>query len=229
MNQHIKMKCLPESEQPYEKYAKYGVEQLSDAELLAILIRNGTKDLSSLDVARNFLMMRHGNLMNLFSLSHNELLQIPGIGNVKAMELKALAELSKRIAKTESGFELRLDSPSSIAKYYMELRYLPHEVLVVAVFDSKCHFLGDERVSVGSTSYTYVSPKDILRSVLMLHGATFVVLHNHPSGDATPSLDDKRITMRIKECAELMDLTFSDHIIIGDNQYFSFLEHQLLN
>lgn len=223
------MKHLPESEQPYEKYFKYGCEHLSDAELLAILLKSGTKDRNSLDVARSLLSDRHGNLLNLYALSHKELLKIPGIGNVKAMELKVIAELSKRIEKTNSGFQMKLDSPSSIAKYFMDLRHLPHEVLMVAMFDSKCHFIGDARLSVGSTSYAYVSPKDIMREVLMHQATTFVLIHNHPSGDPSASSDDLRVTRRVMDCAKLMDLAFADHIIIGDNTYFSFLENHLLN
>lgn len=230
MSEHFTMKNLPESERPYEKYMLYGEESLSDAELLAIILKSGTKDSNSLDLARAILNGNHNNLLNLYDLSYRELMQYSGIGHVKAIQLKAVAELSRRIARTNSGYRLKMDKPETIADYYMEqLRHSKQELLMCAFFDSKNNFLGDVVVSKGAVNYAYVSPRDVFRYAFEYEAVMFILLHNHPSGDATPSDDDLRITRRIEKGAQILQLDFVDHIIIGDNQYFSFKENQLIN
>ncbi len=229
MSEHFTMKNLPESERPYEKYLLYGEESLSDAELLAIILKSGTKEANSLDIARLLLHGNHNNLLNLYDLSYKQLTQIPGIGQVKAIQLKAVAELSKRIARTQSGYQLRMDKPETIADYYMEqLRHLKEEQLICAFFDSKCNFLGDVMVSKGSVNYAYVSPRDIFRYAFDYGAVLIILLHNHPSGDPYPSEDDIRITRRVEKGAGILELQLVDHIIIGDNRYFSFKENELL-
>ncbi len=230
MSNHTILKKLPESERPYEKFLMYGVDYLSDAELLAIIVKSGTKDANSLDVAREILSKGQGNLLNLYEFSYEELKKINGIGKVKAIQLKAVAELSKRIARTNSGYHINMREPASIADFYMEqMRHYTKEVLIGAFFDAKCNFLGDAQISVGSTSYAYVSPKDIFRIALEKNAVQLVLLHNHPSGDPTPSHDDIRVTMRLKECSTMLGIQFADHIIIGDNRYYSFFEERTLN
>ncbi len=227
MSKHFTMKNLPESERPYEKFEKYGMESLSDAELLAIIIKSGTTKENSVDIARNILQGNHNNLLNLYDLSYHDLMKYPGIGSIKAIQLKSIAELSKRISRTRSGYDLRLDNPASIADYYMEtLRHRKEEVLICAFFDSKCHFIGDSVISKGSVNFAYVSPRDIFRHVLDYEAVQFVMLHNHPSGDPTPSNDDVQITYRIHKGAQILELNMIDHIIIGDNRYYSFHENE---
>ena len=227
MSKHNSIKNLPESERPYEKLLSEGAEYLSDAELLAVIIKNGTKEENSLRIAEKILQGNHKNLLNLYDLSLRELMQFSGIGTVKAIQLKAVAELSKRIAKTSSGYQLKMDTPSTIANYYMEqLRHKKEEVLLCAFFDSKCKFLGDALVSKGSVNYAYVSPRDIFYQAFDHKAVLFIILHNHPSGDPTPSEDDLRITRRIQKGAQILELEMVDHIIIGDNKYYSFKEHQ---
>jgi DNA repair protein RadC len=225
MLEHIILKNLPESERPYEKLLKSGAESLSDAELLAIILKTGTRNETSIEIARKLLCRKHYNLLNLYDCNLNELMQIPGIGKVKAIQLKAVAELSKRIAKTQSGYSLQLNMPSTIAAYYMEqMRHQKKELLMCAFFDSKCKFLGDSVISVGSVNYAYVSPRDVFIKALEFGAVLFILLHNHPSGDPFPSEDDIKITHRIKKGAEILELELVDHIIIGDNQYYSFKE-----
>lgn len=229
MSEHFTMKSLPESERPYEKYLLYGEESLSDAELLAIILKSGTKDANSLDIARRILNGNHNNLLNLYDLSCKELMQFSGIGQVKAIQLKAVAELSKRIARTKSGYQLRMNKPETIAAYYMEqLRHLKEEQLICAFFDSKCNFLGDAMISKGSVNYAYVSPRDIFRYAFEYEAVLIILLHNHPSGDPAPSEDDIRITHRVEKGADILELQLVDHIIIGDKNYFSFKENKLL-
>lgn len=223
------MKNLPESERPYERFRTLGAEALSDAELLAIILKTGTKDYTALDLARSLLSKCQGNLLNLYELGFEQLLDLNGIGPVKATQLKAIAELSKRIAKTQRGYKLSMNSPSSIADYYMEdLRHRREEVFMAAFFDSKCKFLGDSLISSGSVSYAYVSPAELFRKALLCNAVMLVVLHNHPSGDPKPSEEDKNLTLQIKTGAQLLGLTLADHIVIGDHRYFSFRENQLL-
>lgn len=229
MKHHTTVKELPESERPYEKFSKMGTSALSDADLLAIILKSGTKEQSSLDLARQLLSDYHGNLLNLYDLSYEKLLEFPGIGPVKAMQLKAVAELSLRIAETRSGYCLCLDSPLSIADYYMEqLRHRKEEQFVCAYFDNRCHFLGDDVLSVGDVSQTVVSPRDIFMKALARHAVSIVVLHNHPAGDPSPSAEDREVTLRLRECSELLGIMLTDHIIIGDNCYFSFHESGIL-
>ena len=140
---HISMKNLPESERPYERFQILGAEALSDAELLAIILKTGTKDYTALDLARDLLSECQGNLLNLYEIGYEQLLERRGIGPVKATQLKAIAELSKRIARTGRGYHLSMNCPSSIADYYMEeLRHRREEAFMAAFFDSKCKFLG---------------------------------------------------------------------------------------
>ena len=229
MSEHFTMKNLPESERPYEKYLLYGEESLSDAELLAIILKTGTKEANSLDIAREILTGNHNNLLNLYDLSYHDLLQFSGIGNVKAIQLKAIAELARRIAKTSSGYQLKMNNPNSVANYYMEqLRHLKQEQLVCAFFDAKSNFLGDAVISKGAVNYAYVSPREIFRYAFDYEAVMIILLHNHPSGDPSPSEDDIQITSRINKGAQILQLELVDHIIIGDNKYFSFKESELI-
>ena len=227
MSKHFTMKTLPESERPYEKFLKYGEESLSDAELLAIIIKSGTAKATSVEIARAILQGNHNNLLNLYDLSYRDLMKYPGIGSIKAIQLKAIAELSKRISRTNSGYCLALNSPRSIAEYYMEsLRHRKEELLICAFFDSKCHFLGDATISKGSVNFAYVSPRDIFRYAFDFEAVQLVIIHNHPSGEPTPSNDDIQITNRIHKGAQILELKLIDHIIIGDNRYYSFYENE---
>lgn len=226
---HITVKDLPESERPYERFRNLGPEALSDAELLAIILKTGTRNLTSMELARNLLSRCQGNLLNLYELSHEQLMETKGIGTVKAIQLKAVAELSRRIARTDRGYRLSLNSPSSIADYYMEeMRHRRKEAFVGAFFDAKCKFLGDSVISTGSVSQTFVSPMELFRKALMCSAVMIVILHNHPSGDPAPSEEDRKITRQVEKGAQLLGLTLADHIVIGDNRYYSFRENHML-
>lgn len=226
---HIAVKNLPESERPYERFRNLGPKALSDAELLAIILKTGTRNLTSMELARELLSRCQGNLLNLYELSYEQLLEIRGIGKVKAIQLKAVAELSRRIARTDRGYRLSLGSPASIADYYMEeMRHRRKEVFVGAFFDAKCKFLGDSVIATGSVSQAFVSPMELFRKALMRSAVMIVILHNHPSGDPAPSEEDIQLTRRVEKGAQLLGLTLADHIVIGDNRYYSFRENHML-
>ena len=229
MYTHITMKEMPESEKPYEKCINYGAQELSDAELLAVILRTGTRQFTSLQTAQRLLYGREGNLLNLISMTMEEMQNIPGIGQVKAAQMKCVAELAVRIARTQRAVKISLNQPESVAGYYMEtLRHESKEKLLLAMFDAKCNLLGDEVISVGTVKNSLVSPREIFLKALQCKAVHIVLLHNHPSGDPTPSGADKRVTKRIAACGEMMDIALADHIIIGDNNYISFREKGLL-
>ena len=223
MISHKTIKELPVSERPYEKFMTFGVDALSDADLLAVILKTGTKNKSSLDIAHSILQGHHGNLLNLYEVSFDEFLKIEGIGKIKAIQLKCIAELSKRIARTNSGYSLSLDNPKSVAEYYMEnLRHNKNEHFICAYFDIKNHFLGDCDLAVGSYNCAYVEEREILRIGLEKRASAIILIHNHPSGDCTPSQADVDMTEQIAQKVKYFGFNLRDHIIIGDNRYFSF-------
>ena len=230
MNHHLTVKELPESEKPYEKCLRYGAEYLSDAELLAVIIRSGTAKRNSIDVAQDILNRKGKSILNLYHLSLKELMGIPGIGKVKAVQLKCLAEINKRMTRATRLKEVRLDSARSVAAYYMEeLRHEDREKLILCMFDSQCTLLGEELISIGTVNASLVSPREIFQRALMNQAVYIILLHNHPSGVPMPSMQDKLVTRRVQECGEMLGVHLSDHIIIGDNKYFSFKEENLLH
>ncbi|MFG6384063.1 MAG: DNA repair protein RadC [Lachnospiraceae bacterium] len=229
MNTHITMKEMPESEQPVEKCFRYGAQVLSDAELLAVILRSGTKSMTALQLAQLFLSQKDKNLLNLNRMQMEEMLKIPGIGQVKAVQLKCIAELARRITKTSRIQNVTLNDPKSIADYYMEhLRHETKEKLLLSMFDAKSSLLGDEIISVGTVTNSLVSPREIYLKALEYKSVHIVLLHNHPSGDPEPSEADINVTMRVMECGVILGITLADHIIIGDNKYISFRENGLL-
>ena len=229
MNIHITMKDMPESEQPCEKCNRYGARYLSDAELLAVILRVGTKELTALQLAQTFLAQKNKNLLNLFYMKSEEMMKIPGIGPVKAAQLRCVAELSNRIAQTSREKDVCLSEPISVASYFMEtLRHEPIEYLVLAMFDAKSNLLGDEIISIGTVNHSLVSPREIFLKALEYEAVHIVLLHNHPSGDPSPSEADIDVTMRVMESGDILGIALADHIIIGDNRYMSFRENGLL-
>jgi len=227
MTQHITAKELPLSERPYEKCLLAGPKALSDAELLAVILESGSRGTNVVSLAQQILQAGGRDLLNLYQLSVEELMCFPGIGEVKAIRLKCVAELSRRIAQTDRRERVCLQNAGSVASYYMErLRHEPKEQLLVSMFDMKCHLLGDAVIATGSARAVHCSPRDIFLQVLEKKAVAFILLHNHPSGDPHPSREDLVLTRRIKDCGELMDVELSDHIIIGDNSYYSFRENK---
>ena len=230
MQKHLTVKELPDSEKPYEKCLQCGPEYLSDAELLAVFIRTGIKGATSIELAQQILAGGRRNLLNLYYYNYKTLMQIPGIGEVKAVQLKCIAEISKRIANTVRIQKTVFDQPYSVADFYMErLRHENREAFIVCMLDSKCHYLGDSILSVGSVSASLASPREVFIQALQAQAVSIIILHNPPSGDPAPSREDRLVTQRIAECGRMLEIRLSDHIIIGDNKYYSFREKGLLD
>ncbi len=229
MQKHLTVKELPSSEKPYEKCLQYGPGYLSDAELLAVIFRTGTRGSTSVELAQQVLAEGNGNLLNLYDYSIERLLKINGIGKTKAVQLKCIAEISRRIAATKRRRTLCFRNPASIAEYYMEsYRHEKKEHFVVCMFDSKCHFLGDSTISIGSVNASLVSPREVFLKALQAEAVYIILLHNHPSGQPEPSREDAYVTERIADCGKMLQIELNDHIIIGDNNYYSFRENGLL-
>ncbi len=231
MSTGLKIKELPKMERPYEKCERLGPGVLSDAELLAVIIKSGTAGESSVSIATRILSTEaeENSLLGLFHLSLDQLMEIRGIGKVKAIQLKCVAELASRMSKQKAKERLLLDHPQSIADYFMEeLRHKEQEHMVIAFFDTKNRLIGEKTLTIGTVNASLVSPREIFVEALNRRAVCIVLLHNHPSGDVTPSREDRRVTRQVYEAGEMLGISVLDHIIIGDQSYFSFREEGLL-
>lgn len=229
MQKNMTVKELPDTERPYEKCLMYGADALTDAELISVIIRTGSRGERCVDLAHRILNAGPDGLLNLLQLDVKQLTKIHGIGNVKAVQLKCVGELAKRIASTRRRQQVVLESPESIASYYMErMRHEVQEILMLAMFDSKSMLIGEKVISVGTSNAALISPREIYRTALQEQAVYIVILHNHPSGNPEPSREDVQVTRKIKQSGEILDILLMDHIIIGDNRYFSFREQDIL-
>lgn len=228
---HLTLKELPVSERPYEKCEQYGAKFLSDAELIAVIIKSGSKGERSIEVANHVLNYSKDmpGLQGLNYLTLEDLMTIRGIGKVKAIQLLCVAELTKRMARQQRGMSPCFSSPEMIADYYMqEMRCLEYEQTILVLLDTKCHRMKDFVISKGTVNSSLIEPREVLITALKNKAVQVVLLHNHPSGDITPSNADVRITKRLKVAFDVIGIPLLDHIIIGDNSYMSFQEQGLL-
>lgn len=224
----MKIKELPLSERPYEKLEKYGAESLSNAELLAIIIKTGTKEESSISIAQRILNLNKNvetkNLRFLQEIAIEEFMQIKGIGKVKALQLKAIGELTKRISRPIDNKKSIIRTPKDVANLLMpELKYEKREVAKVLIMNIKNVVLRIVDISLGGSNFACIEPKDVLVEAIKMQAPKIILIHNHPSGDVTPSQSDYRVTDRIFDAAQLLGIELLDHIILGDENYESLL------
>lgn len=213
---------------PYEKFLRFGPENLTESELLAIILRTGTKDNSALELAGQVLALakypREG-LLGLYDVTLEELMSIKGIGEVKAIKLKCLTELSMRINRATAKQNLCFTNPKTVADYFMEkLRHRDTECVMLVCLDSKGQLIQEKKLSDGSVNMSLISPREIFLEALHCKAVSIILVHNHPSGDPTPSRTDRELTENVRVLGEKMDIPLLDHIIIGDNRYTSFRE-----
>ena len=231
MNSHT-MKQLPEEERPYEKCLAYGPEVLTDSELLAVILRSGTRGISSVALASQILEAGAGGeqgLLGIHRLSMGELMEFRGIGQVKAVQIKCIGELSKRIASVSAKKLLDFQNPETIADYYMEqMRHEEQEIMICMMLNTKNQLLGETVISRGTVNASLVSPRDLILAAFRFRAVFIIIVHNHPSGDPMPSRDDLDITKRIQAACSLVDIPLLDHIIIGDQRYISFRQEGML-
>lgn len=222
------IKELPENERPQERLYRYGAEALSNSELLAIILRTGNRNQNVVALSSKIIKQR-GGLNGLLSTSFEEYLKISGVGNAKASQLMALSELSKRFKSYKSGDEYKINSPESAAYYVMEeLRYLKQEILKVLFLDIKNKVIYEKNITVGTLDSSLVHPREVFKEAIIKNSAGIILIHNHPSGDPTPSKEDIEVTRRIAKCGEVIGIKLVDHIIIGDGIFISLKQKEVI-
>lgn len=221
---------MPEAERPYEKCEKMGAEALTDVELLAILLRTGTRGENALCLARRILYHAgETGILGIHQFSRERLLKIKGIGKVKAIQISCISELAKRLAKASRSDMLSFSQPETIARYYMEdLRHEKQEIMKLLMLNSKARLIGEVNVSKGTVNSSLITPRELFIEALQKNAVSIVLMHNHPSGDPTPSREDMLTTKRILDAGALIGIELLDHIIIGNNCYISFREEGIL-
>ena len=228
----VKIREMPPDERPREKLLGRGAAALTDPELLAILLRTGVPGANAVEVARQ-LLERYGSLSGLSRCTIKEIASIRGIGAAKAIQLVAAFGLGRRLA-SERLARQKLDSPELIHDLVAaEMRTLHKESLRVILLDTRYHLLQMEEVSLGSVNESIAHPRDVFRPAVIASAYAVIVVHNHPSGDPSPSQSDHSLTRRLAEAAELLQIKLLDHIIIGAPAegrlpYFSFKEAGVL-
>jgi len=223
------IKHWPLSERPREKLLQRGAAVLSDAELLALVLRTGdaASGASALDQARS-LLQQWGDFRSLAAASSAELCQRPGIGPAKAAELLAVFEIGRRFARTELAPGSRYTCSREVFLHYHEqLRDRKQEVFFTLLLDSKNRLLREVRVSEGSLNASIVHPREVFAPAVRESAAAVLFVHNHPSGDPTPSREDLELTARLRQAGELMGVRVLDHVIIGSGNYVSFADRGL--
>ncbi|HNQ21189.1 MAG TPA: DNA repair protein RadC [Clostridia bacterium] len=219
----IKIKELPESERPYEKLEMYGEKMLSNSELLAIILKSGTKEKTSIELANEIISINNiKSLKYLQDVTIEEFKSIKGIGKVKAIQLKAICELAKRMSRPNNEIKVQIKQPQDIVDIVMdELRYEKREIIKLIILNTKNIVLKSIDISIGGTSSAQIEPKEILAEPIKIGAPKIILIHNHPSGDSTPSISDFSVTKRICEASELLGIQLLDHIVIGDGNYTS--------
>lgn len=217
---------------PYERFMTLGPGSLTEEELLAIIIRTGTRTATPMEIAAKVLSIggaREQGLNSLYHVSLQELMKIDGIGEVKAVKLKCLAELSRRMASDRTMKKLIFTEPESIAAHYMEqLCHEEKEQVLMVSLNHRMKLVDETVISVGTVNSSLLSSRDIFIHALRQGAVNILILHNHPGGDPTPSGADLQITDKIRRAGQLLDIKLLDHIIIGDHSYVSFKEKKLL-
>lgn len=209
---------------PREKLLQFGVEALSDAELLALFLRTGTRNLPVLTLSQK-LLNEFGSFYNLMNASHDEFCKKEGLGTAKYTQLKAVVELSHRYLKVKMTKENYLTSPT-LTHHYLANRLMDkdREIFMVIFLDNQNHVINCEEMFVGTYNCVEVHPREVARKALQYNAAALILAHNHPSGLAEPSQADRALTKKIEQVCELIDVRVIDHLVIGKGEYVSFAE-----
>lgn len=228
LNKSFTIKDLPENERPRERLAKYGAELLSNAELLAIILRSGTRYDSAINIA-NKLLKNESGIKHLYELSFEELKSIKGIGIAKASQIKAALELGRRLRSFKDSNAIYIKSPGDAAELVMEeMRHLKKECLKIILLNIKNMVVSVKDISIGSLNSSIVHPREIFVEAIKMSCASIILCHNHPSGDPSPSQEDLSVTRRIHEAGKIIGIDLIDHIIVGDGRYISLKEKNIV-
>lgn len=227
-NNRTVKEMLPD-EQPREKLQHYGAASLSDAELIAILLRTGTKKLNVINTSRA-LLAHFGGLHALIKSDWKELGVIPGIAKVKAITLEASFELARRLQVAGLGEEIQLNSPDAVSAYFgPKIRHLDNEVFYVAFLNNKKVMKGFHQISSGGSNATIVEPAEVLRQAVINKANSIILVHNHPSGVCKASTADISLTKRLSESGKLLGIPIDDHVIIAGYKFVSMRSEGLFN
>ena len=207
---------------PRERLVKSGATSLSIPELLAIILRTGVKGISVFDLSKKLFDEFGKSLINLMNANLKEIESVEGIGTVKAVTLKASLELGKRLHEELQNVPKRLDNPRKVFEYCQDMRFLEKETVRVLCLDSKLHIITHADVSLGTTTSSLIHPRDVFRIAVRTNSSGIILVHNHPSGDFTPSLEDRKITEILKKAGEILGIELIDHIIVSKKGYYSF-------
>lgn len=219
---------MPNDERPRERLLLEGADKLSNVELLAILLRTGSRQESVIELSQRILTA-FGGLLPLKEATLEELQAIKGIGRVKAIEIRAVLELGKRIHTTSDKSRVIISSPNDAVDLVMEdLRFLKQEHFVAIYLNTKNQVIHKQTLFIGSLNSSIVHPREVFKEAIRRSAASVIALHNHPSGDPEPSEEDKAVTRRLFECGQLLGIELLDHIVIGDHKYVSLRELEVI-
>ncbi len=218
----------PEDERPRERFLKYGPDRVSDVELLTILLRTGSLDVTAFDIARE-LLQRYGNFRGIDQRSIADLCEIKGVGEAKAILIKAALEIGKRLFIEKFDEKQKINTSEEIYELFrLHLRDLDREVFKIILLTSRNQIILEKTIFEGSLTESLVNPREIVKEALNHAAAAIIFVHNHPSGDPSPSMEDKQITSRLKMACELIGIRVLDHVIVGRETYFSFSDNGLV-
>ncbi len=224
MMNNIKMLEIMESERPRERFIKYGASSLSNEEILAIILKTGCKEYSVMDLSK-IIISSLNNIEDLRNIKINTLTRIKGVGKVKAISLLAALELGKRVYYEKDKINIVLNNSSKIYDYFKDLVINETQENFYAIYlDSKSKLISYKLLFKGTINYSCVHPREIFKNAVLESAYSIIVFHNHPSGDPTPSLEDKKTTKVLREAGNIIGIPVVDHLIFGNNKYYSFYE-----
>lgn len=227
MQTHLMLKDMPTFEKPRERLLKYGPESLSLAELLAIVIRCGTKNENVLDLSRRIL--KEFNITELQDITHTQIKRFKGIKDAKAAQILAVFEIARRVSTENEPYRLKFQNSKDVSDYLMpKMKNLKKEYLIGLYLDTRNKLIKEETISIGTLNSSLIHPREIFRSAVKEASASIIIVHNHPSGDPAPSTDDIAITKKIIKAAEIMGIELLDHVIIGNEKHVSMKEDGMI-
>jgi len=225
----MNLKTIPLIERPREKLCHFGVSALTNSELMAIVLQSGSREESAIQLGQNIINLFDHGIQGLNDVTVEELTAVKGVGIAKACQISAAVELCRRISKCKKNILGKINSPKTVVEYFQEeLKHLNKEKFIVVFLNTKNLITSYEVVSVGSLSASIVHPREVFNRAIKKSAASIILIHNHPSGNPSPSREDEAITKRLCNVGEVVGIKILDHIIISEDGYFSFKEMDIL-
>lgn len=222
---NLKIKEIPQDERPRERLLCYGVEQLSNEELLAILLKTGTRDMSA-KVLASYLLKEIGNISELQHTSYQVLAQMKGIGRAKACTLLAAVELGKRVLQKKSILYQKFTDAYQVASYYQDkIGHFKQEYFICIYLDVSKKLIHEKVLFIGTLNCSLVHPREVFKEAYQVSASSIICIHNHPSGEVLPSKEDVLFTSQLVKVGKMLGIEVIDHIIIGEDKYYSFFEN----